>query len=78
MFSLTFLHTKRDFCLEKSSIEKLKSRKAIKKGSFIESELLETIMFSEGDTSGDTSIERNKKFNSSCKINIQKGNAIVM
>ena len=31
LFSLTFLHNKRNLCLEKSSIEKLKSRKAIKR-----------------------------------------------
>ena len=69
-----FLHTKRDLCLEKSSLEKLKSRNTIKKCPFNETEQLQAIPFSEDDAS----IEDNKNFNSSYKANIQKGNPIVM
>ena len=56
-----------------SSLEKLRSRKAIKMPS-IESGHLQTIMFLEEDAS----IESDKQFNSSCKTNIQKTKAIVM
>ena len=41
---------------------------------FTESEQLQTKMFSEDDAS----IESDKQFNSSCKINIQEMNAIAM
>ena len=41
---------------------------------FIESEHLQTIMFSEDNAS----VESEKQFNSSCKTNIQKIYAIVM
>ena len=43
-----------------------------KKCPFIGSEQLQTIMFSEDNTS----IESNEKFNNSCKIHMQKGSAI--